>query len=65
MLVNKKLGRFANHTTGPLPLLLDLSTDPGEAYNLAERAPDVVARLDGAMNAWEAGLASNPLGFFR
>lgn len=62
---NKKLGYLTNHTTGPLPLLHNLSTDPGEAYNLADRFPDVVTRLDAAMTAWEAGLASNSLGFLR
>ncbi len=62
---NKKLGSLANHTTGPLPLLHNLTTDPGEAYNLAERFPDVVARLDAAMTQWEAELASNPVGFLR
>jgi arylsulfatase A-like enzyme len=62
MPVNKRLGSMTNHTTGPLPLLYDLSTDPGEAYNLAERFPDVAARLDAAMTAWEAEMAANPLG---
>jgi len=62
---NKKLGFMANHTTGPLPLLHNLSTDPGEAYNLAERFPEVVNRLDAAMTAWEGATDSNPLGFFR
>ena len=63
MPVNKKLGRLANHTTGPAPLLHDLSIDPGEAYNLAERYPDVVEILEAALVAWEAEIASNPLGF--
>jgi len=49
-------------TTGPLPLLHNLATDPGEAYNLAERYPEVVRTLDAAMTAWENGLAANPLG---
>jgi uncharacterized sulfatase len=63
MPVNKKLGDLANHTSGPLPLLFDLSTDPGEAYNLAERYPEVAAELEAAMRRWEAEMASNPLGF--
>ena len=63
MPVNKKLGDLANHTAGPLPLLYDLSADPGEAYNLAQRFPEVVAELDAAMSRWEAEMASNPLGF--
>jgi hypothetical protein len=54
---------LTNHTTGPLPLLHDLRTDPGEAYNLAERYPEVVARMEAAMTAWEAELKANPLGF--
>ena len=65
MPVNKKLGGLANHTSGPLPLLHDLRKDPGEAYNLAPDFPDVVARLEAAMDAWEAGMEANPLGFLR
>jgi uncharacterized sulfatase len=65
MPANKKLGGLSNHTAGPLPLLHDLSTDPGEAYNLAERFPDVVGRLDAAMTAWEAEIRSDPLGLLR
>lgn len=63
MPVNKKLGALANHTTGPLPLLHDLAIDPGEAYNLAGRHPEIVARLEAAMVAWEEQLDRNPLGF--
>jgi uncharacterized sulfatase len=63
MPVNKKLGSLANHTDGPLPLLHDLSTDPGEAYNLAERFPEVVLQMEAAMASWEAGLAERRLGF--
>ncbi len=65
MPVNKKLGRLANHTAGPLPLLFDLHSDPGEAYNLAESFPEVAERLDGSMTAWEVGMESNPLGFLK
>ena len=65
MPANKKLGHLTNHTTGPSPLLHNLTTDPGEAYNLSERFPDVAARLDAAITAWEAALDSNPLGFRR
>ena len=63
--VNKRLGGLVNHINGPLPLLLDLSSDPGEAYNLAERFPDVVESLDAAMTAWEAQVDADPLGFLR
>jgi arylsulfatase A len=65
MPVDKKLGGLTNHTEGPLPLLHDLSTDPGEAYNLAERFPDVVERLEAAMAAWETEMEADPLGFLR
>jgi len=63
MPVNKKLGGLTNHTTGPLPLLHNLRTDPGEAYNLAERYPEVVARMEAALTAWETELKEDPLGF--
>jgi arylsulfatase A-like enzyme len=63
MPVNKKLGRLANHTTGPAPLLFDLGTDPGEAYDLAGRFPEVMDRLEAAMVAWETEMGANPLGF--
>jgi uncharacterized sulfatase len=65
MPVNKKLGGLANHTTGPAPLLFDLRTDPGEAYDLASRYPEVVERLEAAMATWESRMASDPLGFRR
>lgn len=65
MPVNKKLGHLANHTDGPLPLLHNLTTDPGEAYNLAERHPEVVERLEAALAAWEREMDENPLGFSR
>jgi arylsulfatase A-like enzyme len=46
--------------------LYDLSSDPGERYNLAERLPDVVARLRSMLHHWrdsvEAKLpAPNPV----
>jgi uncharacterized sulfatase len=63
MPTNKKLGGLANHTSGPLPLLHDLATDPGEAYNLALRHPEVAQRMEAAMEAWEAEMSANPLGF--
>jgi arylsulfatase A-like enzyme len=65
MPVNKRLGFLTSHTTGPEPLLFDLRTDPGEAYNLAQRRPGVVERMEGLMKAWEAEMASNPLGFLQ
>jgi uncharacterized sulfatase len=62
---NKRLGRLTNHTSGPLPLLHNLATDPGEAYNLAEHNPEVVDAMEVAMGAWESELIANPLGFLR
>lgn len=59
---NQKLGHLTNHTRGPEPLLYDLSKDPGEAYNLAERSPDVAREMESAMAAWEEALENNPLG---
>jgi arylsulfatase A-like enzyme len=63
MPVNKKLGSLANHTTGPTPLLHDLSIDPGEAYNVAGTYPGILEQLEAAMAAWEEGLELDPLGF--
>lgn len=63
MPANKKLGRLANHTTGPLPLLFNLRTDPGEAYNLAEGHPDIVQQMEKAMTEWESEMEANLLGF--
>jgi len=60
---NKKLGHLTNHTTGPAPLLYDLSVDPGEVYDLSSRRPEVVERWEPAMRAWEAAMAADPLGF--
>lgn len=59
---NKTLGHLADHTSGPAPLLFDLSLDPEEAYNLAERHPDVVTEMEEAMRSWEREMAENPLG---
>ena len=63
MPANKALGHLSNYTEGPLPLLHDLESDPGEAYNLADRYPEVVERLEGAMADWESDLERNRLGF--
>jgi uncharacterized sulfatase len=60
---NKRLGGLTNHTRGPLPLLYDLDSDPGESYNLAQRHPGVVERLEAALLAWEQEMEANPLGF--
>jgi arylsulfatase A-like enzyme len=63
MPVNKKLGSLANHTDGPLPLLHNLSIDPGEAYNLAGRFPEIVNEMETAMESWETQMRRDPLGF--
>jgi len=65
MPVNAKTGRMSEHTTGPLPLLFDLQTDPGEAYNVADRHQDVAARLAAAIEDWDAGLRANRKGWKR
>ena len=55
--VNKALGHLSEHTTGPLPLLFDLKTDPTEAYNVADRHPQVAARLAAEITKFEAALS--------
>jgi uncharacterized sulfatase len=45
------------------PLLYNLETDAGEAYNVIDHHPDVAARLDEMMAAWEVQAAENPRGF--
>lgn len=62
MPVNRKLGKLSNHTTGPLPMLFNLRTDPGEAYNLAERYPERVAQLATTMARWQDEMKRNPFG---
>ena len=62
MPVNQKLGSLSTQTTGPLPMLFNLKTDPGEAYNLASRYPAKVQELAAAMARWEGGLKRNRLG---
>ena len=61
--VNKKLGHFIEHTTGPLPLLFDLEIDPGEAYDVSAKHPDVAASLAAKMDEWEAALQENRAGW--
>lgn len=62
MPVNKKLGYLNNHTSGPLPLLFNLESDPGEAYNLITRYPDTGRKMEEQMVQWERQLAENPFG---
>ncbi len=65
MPVNTKMGRLSNHTTGPLPLLFDLETDPGEAYDVASEHPEVARRLSETMADWEQQIRSNRRGWTR
>ena len=44
-------------------MLYDLRRDPGERYNLIATYPDIAARLEKAMAAWEAKNQKNPRGF--
>ena len=45
------------------PLLYDLRRDPGERYNVIATHPDIAAKLESAMAAWEANNQKNPRGF--
>jgi len=45
------------------PLLYDLATDPGECYNVIDRHPDVVRRLEELMRRWETETRKNPGGW--
>jgi hypothetical protein len=65
MPVNKKTGSFIEHTAGPLPLLFDLEIDPGEAYDVSTKHPDVAASLADRMGEWEAALQHNRAGWKR
>ena len=60
--VNAKLGWLTRQTTGPLPLLYNLKTDPGEAYNLAGRFPDRVRDYTARMERWDDGMKRNLFG---
>jgi arylsulfatase A len=45
------------------PWLFDLARDPDEAYDVRERFPEEVARLDALRAAWERGLEGSPRGW--
>ena len=59
---NKKWGGVGKARIGEWPLLYDLSTDPGESYNLAQNMPEVAERMEGLMRKWEAEMAGNAPG---
>lgn len=61
--VNKKLGTFSEHTTGPQPLLFNLALDPGEAYNVATKYPKLAEDMEALIKRWETEMAKNPKGF--
>ena len=50
-------------TLGTWPLLYDLSLDREEAYNLADRHPDTVARMGRDLAAWHAAFMQAPRGW--
>ena len=50
-------------TLGTWPLLYDLRRDPGEAYNVAEKHPDVARALGERLQAWRAAFRDNPRGW--
>lgn len=62
MPVNRARGDLSNHTTGPLPLLFNLDNDPGEAYNLIAKYPDIGKKLADMMISWEKKMLENPIG---
>ena len=45
------------------PMLYDLRLDPGEAYNVVQRHPDVAAQLRGYIERWERDFYTNPRGW--
>ncbi|MBA3949769.1 MAG: sulfatase-like hydrolase/transferase, partial [Acidobacteria bacterium] len=42
-------------------MLFDLEADPGERQDLAAKHPDIVRRLQSALDAWEKEVAARPL----
>jgi uncharacterized sulfatase len=50
-------------TLGTWPLLYELAGDPGEAYNVAERHPDVTRELGERLEAWREAFHANPRGW--
>jgi hypothetical protein len=56
---------LSEHTTGPLPLLFNLETDPDESYDLSGRRPEVAKKLAGEMTKWEGAMRANREGMRR
>jgi len=55
--------KYLVNIDGSTPQLYDLPADPGEKNNLAEKHPEIVARLDEAVRDWNARMpvdASDP-----
>lgn len=50
-----------NSPHGQLTLLYDLQNDPGERENLADKHPEIVARLAAAHVEWAASLSATPI----
>jgi arylsulfatase A-like enzyme len=50
-------------TLGTWPLLYQLRRDSQEAYNVAEKYPDVARDLGARLDAWSAALRENPRGW--
>jgi uncharacterized sulfatase len=61
--VNKKLGDLSRQTKGPLPLLFNLETDPGESYDVSMKYPDMARDLDSRMEQWDQAMQSNRKGW--
>ncbi|MFO1198116.1 MAG: sulfatase [Burkholderiaceae bacterium] len=57
--------KLAGKQLGPdrAPLLYHLGRDAGERYNVIAHHPDVAARLEAQMAAWETQAKANPRGF--
>ncbi len=49
-------------TLGTWPLLYDLRLDPEEAYNVADRHPEVVRELGRRLEAWRTAFLADPRG---
>lgn len=59
------LGSQDRGNLGTWPNLYNLTTDPGESYNVAARYPEVVAKMERLMSDWEARTSANPGGWTR